>query len=147
MRKSGKVGNDFVASAYRKEHWRARAETSICPTGVRVRHCLWATVYIRKSQGRVGRWLAYSPHRNQEQGSVYSEEGDHVQGGLYGRTGSYGITRIIGDIGGLARVVSHGQVGMKVVMTVYQLCLSPLDPPSPPTGSAHTLSGLPSWWD
>lgn len=25
---SGKVGNDFITSAYRKEHWRARAETS-----------------------------------------------------------------------------------------------------------------------
>lgn len=25
-------------------------------------------------------------------------------------------------------MVSHGQVGMKVVMTVHQLCLSPLDP-------------------
>lgn len=56
MRKSGRVGNDFVASAYRKEHWRARAETSICPTGVRVRHCLWATIYIRKSRGRVDGW-------------------------------------------------------------------------------------------
>lgn len=38
------AGSEFIASAYRKEHWRAT-----CPAGVWVRRCLWATVYIRKS--------------------------------------------------------------------------------------------------
>lgn len=105
MRKSGRVGNDFVASAYRKEHWRARAETSILSY-----RCVGETLPLGYSLyqevTREGRWLAYGPHRNQEQGSVSSEEGERCQGGLYGRTDSFSITRIIGDVGGLARVVS-----------------------------------------
>lgn len=105
MRKSGRVGNDFVASAYRKEHWRARAETSILSY-----RCVGETLPLGYSLyqevTREGRWLAYGPHRNQEQGSFSSEEGERCQGGLYGRTDSYSITRIVGDVGGLARVVS-----------------------------------------
>lgn len=39
-----------------------------CPTGMWVRHCLWATVYIRKSQGRVDGWpMVHKGTKNKDQ--------------------------------------------------------------------------------